>query len=257
MKSIFKVVFSIMYLHYNEFMQETEKYLWKRVNRYLKFLRWIPFLRMVAVCNNLSFGRVSEKSDIDLFVIARSGRLFIVRSLVTGVLHVLGVRRHGKKIAGRFCLSFFVDDSRLNLSDIAIQKDIYLAFWIKSLLPVLDDGVSKSFFENNAWAKYFFEREDDFQMDYSRVISRKNLFRKFLEKILSGRFGSKLEGLLMNWQLKRARARVEKVKTESGFIIEQNILKFHNLDRRRLYSEKWARTFGEDARLTSEKFLSL
>ncbi|MBI4231920.1 hypothetical protein HY605_01695, partial [Candidatus Peregrinibacteria bacterium] len=122
-----------------------EKKLWQRVNRYVKFLEWIPFLRMLAVCNNLAFDRVTAGSDIDLFIVAKKGRLFIVRTLVTGVLHVLGVRRHGDKVAGRFCLSFFVDDCALDLKKLAIERDIYLAFWIFSMKPVIDDGVSEKF----------------------------------------------------------------------------------------------------------------
>src|SRR3989338_10492249 len=124
-------------------MSELENNLWLKVGRYVPFLRIVPFLKLVAVCNNLAFGKVKEKSDIDLFIIAKSGRLFTVRILVTGILHCLGVRRHGKKIAGRFCLSFFVDDKNLNLEPIAIDKDVYLAYWIKNIRPVLDDGIAE------------------------------------------------------------------------------------------------------------------
>lgn len=212
---------------------------------------------MVAVCNNLSFGKVDERSDIDLFIVARSGRLFIVRSLVTAALHVLGVRRHGKAVAGRFCLSFFVDDSRLDLSDLALEKDIYLAFWIKSLLPILDDGLASEFFEANLWAKGYFEREEYFKSDYSRKIDSRSGVKKFLEKVLVGRFGNKIENFLMSWQLERAKKKAEKVETESSFVIDRNILKFHNFDRRKLYRARWIESFGENSKLTKEKFTTL
>lgn len=236
---------------------ETENYLWKRVNRYLKFLRWVPFLRMVAVCNNLSFGKAHANSDIDLFVVAKKGRLFIVRSLLTLILHILGVRRHGKSVTGRFCLSFFIDDSRLNLEDVALEKDIYLAFWIKSLLPILDDGVSKTFLQQNLWAQYFFEHEKDFVLDYSRLINEASLFKRFFGKLLNGRFGDFFEYFLMGWQLKRARRKAEKFKTGSSFVIEKSMLKFHQLDRRPLYRDKWIKEFGEDAKITSERWSNL
>ncbi|MBI2634689.1 hypothetical protein HYW82_03420 [Candidatus Peregrinibacteria bacterium] len=138
-------------------MEELEKKLWKRVWRYCRFLRFVPFLRMVAVCNNLAFGRVRAASDIDLFIVAREGHLFTVRIFVTAILHIFGVRRHGEKIAGRFCLSFFVDDSALDLSTIAIEKDIYLAYWVKNLVPIIDDGVYGEFLRKNEWVDGYFE----------------------------------------------------------------------------------------------------
>src|SRR3989338_8633583 len=145
-------------------MDDIERKLWNRVDRFVWWLRFVPFLRMVAVCNNLSFSKgtseklpsaastaslpcrrigntavastpcflaygsfsgvpkVDDDSDIDLFIVARAGRLFIVRSFSILILHVLGVRLHGKKIKGRFCLSFFIDDTALDLSKIAISR---------------------------------------------------------------------------------------------------------------------------------------
>jgi len=114
-------------------MEELEKKMWKKARRYVRFLQIVPFVRMVSVCNNLAFSKVREGSDIDIFIIAKNGRLFLVRSFVTFLLQILGVRRHGKKISKRFCLSFFIDESVMDLSKIALENDIYLAFWIKIL----------------------------------------------------------------------------------------------------------------------------
>lgn len=229
--------------------------MWLKVKRYLPFLKFVPFLRMVAVCNNLSFGRVNKNSDIDLFIIAKKGRLFFVRTMVTFVLHVLGVRRHGDKIAGRFCLSFFVDDSHLDLSRIAIYKDVYLAFWVQSIVPILDDGISVEFLEANVWAKDFFESAKE--LDYSKVVSRKNFVRKLMNGLLNGRLGDFFERNLRTWQIKRSREKMLLVKDPSHLLVEENILKFHNNDRRALYRDLWTQKYGEDAKLSRETFMTL
>lgn len=238
-------------------MDELEKKLWIKVNRYLKFLKIVPFLRLVAVCNNLAFKKVDNGSDIDLFIIAKEGRLFTARILITGILHLLGVRRHGNKIAGRFCLSFFVDDKYLDLSKIAIEQDIYLAYWVKSMLPILDDGISGDFLQANLWAKRFFEEENAFEINLDKVINRKSFLRGIFEWLLNGKFGDLLEKKLKRWQLKRASEKINLASGEASLIVDEHILKFHNIDRRRTYRNKWFKLYGKDAKLNEERFLVL
>lgn len=236
-------------------MEDLEKKMWLRVRRYLGFLKFVPFLRMVAVCNNLAFSRVNEKSDIDLFVIARAGRLFIVRSFVTMILQILGVRRHSKKIAGRFCLSFFVDDSALNLSPISIENDVYLKIWIKTLVPVIDDGVGRNFLVANSWIKSDFE---DFfiAIDKPLFVHRKNAFKSFLEWVTGGKFGNFIETILKNWQQKRARRKMLGLRDSSNILVTDNILKFHNSDCRREYRRLWIDRY-ENSKISLEKFKAL
>lgn len=235
-------------------MEKVEKILWKKVFRYVRVLKFVPFLRMVAVCNNLSFGMVNEKSDIDLFIVAKKGRLFLVRAFVTFIFSILGVRRHGNKIAGRFCLSFFVDDEFLDLSGIALKNDIYLAFWIKSLVPVLDDGVSKEFFIKNTWIGTYFEN-DSFSWNFrTQVILRPGgVSARFLKLIFDGDFGDFIEKKLKSWQLKRADKKAAKISDRSGLIMNEHILKFHNNDRRREYRSLWMEKFEND-KISREKF---
>jgi hypothetical protein len=82
---------------------------------------------------------VDADSDIDLFVVTSPRRLWTVRILMTLVFQLLGVRRYGKKIAGRLCLSFFSTTDGLDMSEIALDGgDPYLATWVKYLSPILD-----------------------------------------------------------------------------------------------------------------------
>ena len=236
-------------------MSEIEKKMWRKVDRSVYLLRICPFVRMVAVCNNLAFGAVDEKSDIDLFIVAKTGRLFIARSFITIVLHIFGLRRHGDKVAGRFCLSFFVDDSFLNLSSIAIENDIYLAYWVKSMKPIIDDGVSVEFLYENLWAKRFFTESEDFVVDTSRITGTKSFFSKVLEKMLGDGFGDFLELKLKSWQLRRARKKACLAGESSSLIVEEHILKFHNVDRRREYRRLWIQRHGENAKLKRGELL--
>ncbi|MFA6918119.1 MAG: hypothetical protein WC285_04815, partial [Candidatus Gracilibacteria bacterium] len=170
---------------------------------------------MVAVCNNLAFGKVDAKSDIDLFFVAKKGRLFIVRTFVVLFLHLCGVRRHGNKIAGRFCLSFFVDDSFLNLSSIAIKNDIYLAYWIKTMVPVLNDGIYSKFVEKNEWIEEYFENDEK----YGRLRILGSFRKGLLYFMLNGVFGNFVEFVLKKWQIRRASKKMSKAGAEASIII--------------------------------------
>ncbi len=233
---------------------------WSKVKSYLPFLQLIPFIRMVAVCNNLAFSKMDRSSDIDLFIVAKTGRLFMVRTLVTLLLHVFGVRRHGKKIRGRFCLSFFVDESALNMSGLAIKNDIYLAYWLKSMKPVIDFGVSRKIIKKNSWAMPFFFRRSDFKIDRKKVF-RTSLLMAFVRGImqffLGGKFGDYFESKLRFWQLKRAKVKANKLSQNSGVFISEHILKFHNVDRRRYYRAEWQKKYGRSSKITDKKFLKL
>jgi len=237
---------------------EIEKKLWDKVNKYIPKLGWIPFVRLVAVCNNLAFGRVDEGSDIDLFIIAKKNRLFIVRFFITMYLHCLGVRRHSKMVSERFCLSFFIDDSYLNLSQIAKINDIYLAYWIKNIVPVIDDGVSEEFLLVNDWIKDFFEKDEKIELSYGRrILLDRSWLKRALTWIFDGKFGSMIEYFLRKWQIKRARRKSLLVQNSSGLLVEEHILKFHNIDRREDYRDAWIKKYGDNVKLTRERFLGL
>ncbi len=233
-------------------MKEIEKKLWRRVNRFCFIFRICPFVRMISVCNNLAFGNVDERSDIDVFVVAKKGRLFMVRTFLTFFLHIFGVRRYGKKISGRFCLSFFIDDSFLDLSSVAIKNDVYLAYWLKSMLPVVDDGVSFDLVRANLWAREFFVNEKSFEISLEKVCRKKSFVKKVLEFVFGGAIGDFFEEKLKSWQILRAEKKMDRLMEKSGLMIAQNVLKFHNVDRRREYRDKWTKLYGENFKIPDE-----
>ena len=232
---------------------------WQRVDQYLPVLNWVPNLRLVSVCNNLAFGKVDQESDIDLFVVARKGRLFTVRTFVTILLHLRGVRRYGDYIAGRFCLSFFIDDSALNMKRIALHHDIYLAYWIKSMKPVINDGVLTDILVANSWARDLFEEQKDFAGDNSKVFEKSfaaEIFKYIYLYTFDLVFGALLEWALKSWQMRRAQRKARGFGNFSGLMISESILKFHNIDRRSYYRQRWKKKYGRE-KLSDERFLAL
>lgn len=74
-------------------------------------------------------------SDIDLFVETAPGMLWTGRVMTTLFFSILGVRRHGNYVKGRFCLSFFAVENA-DLGKVAIEDDAYLYEWARRLVSV-------------------------------------------------------------------------------------------------------------------------
>jgi hypothetical protein len=72
-------------------------------------------------------------SDWDMFVVLRAGRMFLGRTILTGFLHLIGKRRHGKWVSNRACLNYFVTDDSLEIG----TKDLFSAHEYRFSYPTL------------------------------------------------------------------------------------------------------------------------
>lgn len=213
--------------------KEGEQYhhsLLQKVRRWKWLFACIPFIEDVYLCNRLAMAQARSRSDIDIFVVARRDRLFIVRSLVTALFHLLGLRRHGKHIAGRFCLSFFVDQTGLSLDPHLRQPcDPYFAYWALLLQRVHGNG---HILPQNPWLHdYFSERVLQAHFPDSG---------KYMDAPSPPSFPSDiLESWLSGWQLARAHKSLKSLGHPSGVTLTRHCLKFHDRDMRQEYFEKW------------------
>lgn len=113
-----------------------EQELFQETQDFIRLIQWIPGLRMIAVSNSLAMYATHKTSDIDLFIITAPKRLWIVRTLVLLTAELLRVRAKPGNEAGKFCFPFFMTEKNLSLKEIALEDDIYLAYWIQSLKPI-------------------------------------------------------------------------------------------------------------------------
>lgn len=117
-----------------------EKELFQKTQDFVRCIRWIPGLRMVAVSNSLSMYATHPDSDIDLFIVTAPRRLWLVRTLVLLTAEVLRVRTKPGNETGKFCFPFFMTDRNLSLKAVAIENDLYLAYWILTLKPIYNQS---------------------------------------------------------------------------------------------------------------------
>ncbi len=215
--------------------------LWRKVYRFLKFFRMAPFVKMIAVCNTLAYNNPAHGSDIDLFVVAKNGRLFTSRAILSILAHLLGVRRHGGKVAGRFCLSFFASENVMNLEPLCSKPyDIYMAYWAMSLAPVFGGETYAKFIAENIWTKRYFPEGI---IPKTGFLARQSLISRgikyFFEQLLSGGFGDRIEKFLEKFMVSRAELKASNLPDRRGIVISPEMLKFHDNDVREVVRELW------------------
>ncbi len=128
---------------------------WARIQRLGRWLRWVPTVRFLAVCNTTALGAARDEADIDLFLVVRRGSLWLTRAVLLLWATVLA-RRPGQWRGERdaWCFSFLIDDSDLCLEAFAERPDDpYFRFWVRHLLPILDDGCGRALWEAQAWTR--------------------------------------------------------------------------------------------------------
>ena len=222
-------------------MDKIEEKLWKRVRVCGWLFRLVPFLRFAAVCNNLAFGVVTEKSDIDIFIVAKRKRVYTAWAFVNFLMRLFRVRTYGDSVAGRFCLSFMVDEGAIGFTRIAVKNDIYLANWIYYLSPVIDRNLGFKIEAKNKWILPIVKKES-FALDRSRVKSDfflLYLVRKFFEVLMFGPVGNVVEKLFRKLALRRLGKR-------KGAILLKDMMKLHENDRRVAFRELYLKSGNED-----------
>jgi len=169
----------------------------KRILKKAKILRFFPFIRAVAVSGRMAMKNAQEKSDWDLFIILKEGKLWTGRAIITFLLQILGLRRNNNKTRDRFCLNHFI----ISGSEVSI-KDVFSSNEYAFLIPIYGFSQFLQFQKINNWVKkikpnFFFENnnrkriEDSF---FSKTV------KIFLEKILGF---SWMEIRVKKWQIEK------------------------------------------------------
>jgi hypothetical protein len=201
----------------------------------VKKLSWLPGLKMTAVCNNFYY---TPSSDIDIFIIAQAERLWLSRLLITCLTHLLGRRRHGRQVADRLCLSFYVSEADLNLKSATLETDPYFYYWLAFLLPLSGQTTYQKFWQANNWLEA--------KLPNLKPIRTNKIFYSSLSLPIHNfwfnlSFGAWLEKLAKNIQTAKMTRNTSSLAQahDTRVIISDTMLKFHENDRRAEFLERY------------------
>ena len=218
----------------------------KRALKFIRVLRWIPFIKMIAVCNSLAYSNASKEGDIDLFIIAQKNRLWLARFLVVGFLKLLHVRPKPENKQDAIDANFFLSAEDLNISNSQItNNDIYLIYWIDQLVPIFDpENYYQKFQTANNWIKQILPNSLGYDTSGRRRVNN-NFFSRIirfkLRLILDYDF---FEKIAKNFQLKILPQDLKIMMNQNTKVmVNESMLKFHREDRREEYLKKFNEKF--------------
>lgn len=202
-----------------------------KLKKYLPIFVACPYTRAIFLGGSVSLGTATAESDIDLFIISKSGRVWLNKFFMTFILSAVGERRTQKKLADKFCLNIFMSDDNPLLP----HRDETGATFYKNLLPVWskNENEIKKFWESNLWIKKYFNISPVSQRN---IFSEKKLilnfirmaFEKFLDLTALGhvleKFSFKTQTLYLKKRLKESGAMETKTY---DFFVTPNLIAYH------------------------------
>lgn len=174
----------------------------KIIKKVVSVLRFLPYVRMVAVTGTVAMKNAGRGSDLDLLIVLKHGRIFFGRTLVTGLVHFMGKRRYGGKISDRICLNCFLTDESLEsrLKDSFSSSEYFFA------VPIFGQKIFWEFQDRNDWIKNFktnFYPQSMVNLKMLCEAGRARQVRRGLEKIFNLAVFDGLEKRLEKWQIER------------------------------------------------------
>lgn len=215
-----------------------------KVIKLAKVYRFIPFIKLIAVCNSLAYSNAKETSDIDLFIIAQKNKIWLARFFAILIVKLLGSRPEEGNDQDAFCLTFFIDEESLNIHNVMLNNnDIYYPYWLKQLIPIYDPyHLHVKFLEANKW--YL----DYLPNGYPNQFAKEIKLRSYI-KVLSQLIGWLISPPWLNrwtddfyryFQIKIIDRNLQSlINIDTRVIVNEQMLKFHKNDRRELFQKQW------------------
>ena len=216
----------------------------KRAKFWIGFLQYAPFVRAIAICNNLSYHNAKDSSDIDLLVTTEPEHIWTARFFLTGFLKLFRLRPGDRENYDGLCPSFFVSSRALDMESLALKGgDLHFAFLTNDITPIAGQ---KKYFEkfsaDNLWVKKnllaglepLFHPRRQLKLraiagDLQKISEMFFLILSLIEKYLE-----KFQRRILPDEL----ARLAEIP-DSGVFISSDVLKFHKNDRRAYFRGKF------------------
>ena len=203
---------------------------WKKIKKIFWIMQITPFMKMVLVSGSLAMGNSKDESDIDLIITSKKKRIWIVRTFVTLLTFILGVRRHNNITKNKICLNHYITNKSLKIP----FESLYNAQSYLHLINIYNSEEDKKLFrkfqEENKWIGKYAGNYELTELGGFRSIKRSkilNSISQFSEFILAGKVGDYLENALSKIQSNKIKKDPLYKKSGGRITINDNQLEFH------------------------------
>ena len=215
-------------------------------NRISRFLYQMPYVRAIGISGSLSKDFAGEGADIDYFIITKSNRLWVART----IMHLF---KKWSFLFGRqhwYCMNYYIDEDALEIE----EKNIFTAIELITLLPVRGNGVLHAFFDKNEWTNWFYPNYR-LKIKDADILSGDSKWKRSIESLFNTRLGDWLDNYFMQvtsrrWSKKEEKQKLSVKGTRMGLqtgkhfsrpnpaFFQKEILSLYN-DKLNALSAKW------------------
>lgn len=216
---------------------------WKKFLKIAKWFQVVPYLRATLASGSLAVNNTDRESDFDVLIVAKSGRLYTCRLLLSLVASVFGARRtrYERSAPDKFCFNHYITDRDFPAThgnpnsehgNMHIKHEsLFNAQTYANLKPVLaDEGIFRRFYTENIWLNkyvYNFKPAEEFVL---RKVNPNPILvgmGKLGEFILNSPIGDTLEDWAKRYQQKRIRNNPATYESGGRVVFNDNELEFH------------------------------
>jgi len=151
------------------------------------FLIRFPYVRGIGISGSLSKNFADDNSDIDFFIITERNRLWLARTFMHMFkkLTFLVGKQHN------YCMNYYIDEAQLQI----VEKNIYTAIEVATIIPLEGDLTFESFYKSNAWTSGFLPNKC-MRLATAKPL-KKRWYKTFTESLFNNPFGDWLDNVLM------------------------------------------------------------
>ena len=181
----------------------------KKAEKAAAIISAFPFVQGVAVSGSLSKKFAGEDADIDFFIITSANRLWIARTF----LHVFKKTTFIFNLQDLFCMNYFIDEAEPGI----LEKNIYTATEVATLLPLRGNRVFEKFYIANSWTRNYLPNH---YLHVSAAKEPKGIWiSRIAEKIFDNRLGNLIDTFLMKLTARSWNSKTRKKKKNSKGIL--------------------------------------
>ncbi len=208
---------------------EKAKVMLRKAEKAARLISAFPYIKGVAVSGSLSKYFADDKTDVDFFIITASNRLWIARTF----LHIFKKFTYLVKTQNLFCMNYFIDEAEPGI----LEKNIYTATEIATILPLRGANAFDTFFKANSWTRTFLPNKYIYQIPERET--KNNWLRYITEFMLNNRFGNLLDNYLMmltekSWNKKT----LTRKKNSKGILMSMHVGKHFSKPNPEIFQKK-------------------
>ena len=214
----------------------------QRAKWFAKLLALMPFVHGIAISNNLAYQNVSERSDIDFFIIVSLGRVWTARFFINTLARIFCFKPIFYNKKNKLCVNFIVDENHINIEEFMLPEagsvpDIHYIYWVSQFMPIFGKNVFEKFADQNRWFRNYLPNAVFGHASASIAVKLGwfgRAFKRFLEKrALSEELYKKVQIKIMPLEIRGMMNKDTRVAIGNG------VLKLHTNDRREIYRRKF------------------